>query len=393
MTLSDAFQEIIDTAKGVTDTQKQEIRDRYAAERERVLATTQWGDTAYEQASTYASIQSQLEALRSKMAAELSNVQEGGVLESNIMPIFSSLGAGKANPASLEIENVAPTADQIGAMQGWLDDLFALLKISDNTALKDQVVEYLASLPEHIRNNPTDQVLLDIADIVGINPYELHQGGLAEDLRNYLSTMPQTVIDLLTVVATLPLHSVVSVSDVDGILREQTAFALYMQLQAARENVESFTDETIGMNSIWDLDDIDQEFETDATNTTKDSLRLATDEIIASFYRVMDSHDLFGVEDVNNYFRGVAIHEIDKSLRDAVAFVTHTRMTSPFHLDIGNMISISTGGLASRIQSAIDNAVSSAISHYQSQTIHQQLEREYSAPRSLNPEPQYNVYS
>ena len=327
------------------------------------------------------------------MAAELSNVQEGGVLESNIMPIFSSLGAGKANPASLEIENVAPTADQIGAMQGWLDDLFALLKISDNTALKDQVVEYLASLPEHIRNNPTDQVLLDIADIVGINPYELHQGGLAEDLRNYLSTMPQTVIDLLTVVATLPLHSVVSVSDVDGILREQAAFALYTQLQAARENVESFTDETIGMNSIWDLDDIDQEFETDATNTTKDSLRLATDEIIASFYRVMDSHDLFGVEDVNNYFRGVAIHEIDKSLRDAVAFVTHTRMTSPFHLDIGNMISISTGGLASRIQSAIDNAVSSAISHYQSQTIHQQLEREYSAPRSLNPEPQYNVYS
>ncbi len=197
--LSEAFQRIIDAANGVTEANKQEIRDRYELERTRAIGESVdvfRSGTPHERQEALVKLQQTLASIRASMEAELANA--GGAERSGIVfPDFTPTDftvpegildliagpAGKANPA-----------DAANELSEWFKRVFELLEIEDSPLLQNKVIEFLKNVPGDIRNL-SGRVLWDLASIVGIDFHTL-ANGLSAELYELFQNAPAD-LDLL----------------------------------------------------------------------------------------------------------------------------------------------------------------------------------------------------
>ena len=436
--LSDAFRHLIESTSSVTDAQKQEVRDKFNVEREAVRSrfSQNFSNDPYEQSRQLESLRSQLSAISGSEQAALGALDSGSGYNfpsdfSTILTKFTdSLSAiGGANPAgkisvSPDIDSNV-TSDQVLGMQEWLDELFTLLDISDDSGIKDKVVAYLASLPDELKFNPSAQVVLEIANIVGINEHTLYTTGLFTTITAFLHTIPEEVVKYLGVVKELPIDALVGISDVEGTLQYVLTTLLSTIASGSVEDILAQEGLILALKDLLDVYDTENIF----LQQTKALLITVIDTVIAEAHaEQIEDKPIIPAADI------VEVIDVDVALQTQIAFVVHRAIdtavldthyewghnqynlpagdlvnpvpgrlpgevatvldaavrsgidiyTAPTYyryvVDIGPFVNIRASGIESRVSAAIASGVSRGIANYERQSLSQQYSQESSSP-------------
>ena len=382
--LSDAFQTLTDSTAGVTEAQKQEVKDRFAVEREALLANASrtLSSDPYEQAQQVANLRAQLSAIRDSERAALGSLSgsSGFTLPDDFDSILTQFGDALENAGAGKISPYVEdevTVEQIATAQKWLDELFALLNV-DSPELRAKIVAYLASIPGELSANLDARAILEIADILGLNEHTLYTTGLFTQLLDFFKTVPQELQAYLGSLTTIPFASIINVADVDQAL----------QTLIGQQLLEVTT---LGAAMFIDGEDIPIMLD-QVTSVTPGEMQVNTTNLLdatllASYmdYKDFRGEQKYGIllDNLTRITTGSieerAAIQVDSAV--SAGFDDHRKLRTNYKyvINLDSMVDIRTGSIGARVRSAIDSAVSSAIRSERA-SIAQQYARESSAP-------------